>query len=137
MSCACGSGAPYEQCCGRFHAGQSAATPEQLMRSRYTAFTRGDWEYLRQTQAAPLEAGQTLQWLGLTIHEAKGDEVEFSARYLDGDREVTLRERSRFEQRDGRWIYVDGKNTVTTKKLGRNEPCPCGSGKKLKTCHGA
>jgi preprotein translocase subunit SecA len=24
-----------------------------------------------------------------------------------------------------------------TKKVGRNEPCPCGSGKKYKHCHGA
>ena len=26
---------------------------------------------------------------------------------------------------------------VTTEKIGRNEPCPCGSGKKYKKCHGA
>ena len=25
----------------------------------------------------------------------------------------------------------------TTKKVGRNQPCPCGSGKKYKLCHGA
>jgi preprotein translocase subunit SecA len=24
-----------------------------------------------------------------------------------------------------------------TPKVGRNEPCPCGSGKKFKACHGA
>ncbi|MET0498147.1 MAG: SEC-C metal-binding domain-containing protein [Steroidobacteraceae bacterium] len=24
-----------------------------------------------------------------------------------------------------------------SKKVGRNEPCPCGSGKKYKHCHGA
>jgi preprotein translocase subunit SecA len=23
------------------------------------------------------------------------------------------------------------------RKIGRNEPCPCGSGKKYKNCHGA
>ncbi|MFW5426476.1 MAG: SEC-C metal-binding domain-containing protein, partial [Methylophagaceae bacterium] len=23
------------------------------------------------------------------------------------------------------------------KKVGRNDPCPCGSGKKFKQCHGA
>ena len=26
--------------------------------------------------------------------------------------------------------------TRTHKKIGRNEPCPCGSGKKYKKCHG-
>jgi len=25
----------------------------------------------------------------------------------------------------------------TEKKIGRNDPCPCGSGKKYKNCHGA
>ncbi len=25
---------------------------------------------------------------------------------------------------------------VTSDKVGRNEPCPCGSGKKFKKCHG-
>ena len=30
---------------------------------------------------------------------------------------------------------INPKNIVT-KKIGRNEPCPCGSGKKYKTCHG-
>ena len=25
---------------------------------------------------------------------------------------------------------------VATEKVGRNEPCPCGSGKKFKKCHG-
>ena len=26
---------------------------------------------------------------------------------------------------------------IITKKIGRNEPCPCGSGKKYKQCHGS
>jgi len=26
---------------------------------------------------------------------------------------------------------------VTGQKTGRNDPCPCGSGKKYKKCHGA
>ncbi len=28
-------------------------------------------------------------------------------------------------------------NRIITKKIGRNDPCPCGSGKKYKTCHGS
>ena len=27
-------------------------------------------------------------------------------------------------------------NNIVTKKIGRNDPCPCGSGKKYKICHG-
>ena len=29
------------------------------------------------------------------------------------------------------------KRKIVSKKVGRNEPCPCGSGKKYKQCHGA
>ena len=41
---------------------------------------------------------------------------------------------------DGKWFYVDGdmvkpKPVVRDKpKVGRNEPCPCGSGRKYKKC---
>jgi preprotein translocase subunit SecA len=31
----------------------------------------------------------------------------------------------------------DPANPSTWGKVGRNEPCPCGSGKKYKHCHGA
>jgi len=31
---------------------------------------------------------------------------------------------------------VDGNSPVKIEKVGRNEPCPCGSGKKYKKCHG-
>jgi preprotein translocase subunit SecA len=30
----------------------------------------------------------------------------------------------------------DAQNPSTWGKVGRNEPCPCGSGKKYKQCHG-
>jgi len=39
--------------------------------------------------------------------------------------------------------FVGGDGTTTAQtvsagqKVGRNEPCPCGSGKKYKKCHGA
>jgi preprotein translocase subunit SecA len=32
---------------------------------------------------------------------------------------------------------MDPKNPQTWGKVGRNEQCPCGSGKKFKHCHGA
>jgi SEC-C motif-containing protein len=135
--CPCGSNVEYERCCGRYHAGAPAPTPEALMRSRYTAFVKGLWPYLAQTQTAPFDGGGApLTWVGLTVHEATATEVEFTARHLDGGRELALHERSRFEQRDGRWLYVGGEPEVRARKLGRNEPCPCGSGKKLKACHG-
>src|SRR5262245_46480935 len=135
--CPCGLRLEYEACCGRYHRGAPAPTPEALMRSRYTAFARGLWAYLAQTQTAPFEApAQVSTWVGLTVEAAAGDEVEFTARFLEGDRELSLHERSRFERSGDRWRYVSGTPTVTGRKLGRNEPCPCGSGKKLKACHG-
>ena len=136
-ACPCGLPRPYAACCGRFHQGALPDTPEELMRSRYTAFARGLWDYLAATQTAPLQPGQTFTWVGLTVHEAVGDEVEFTARYLDADRLVSLSERSRFERSDGRWRYVSGSPSLSSRRLGRNEPCPCGSGRKLKACHAA
>ena len=48
-----------------------------------------------------------------------------------------MEERSRFEKREGRWIYIDGLGRrEREKKPGRNELCPCGSGQRFKRCHG-
>ena len=32
---------------------------------------------------------------------------------------------------------VNPSTNIVSKKIGRNDPCPCGSGKKYKICHGA
>ena len=136
--CPCGSGQTLEVCCGKFHSGTPAPTAEALMRSRYSAFVKGLWDYLAKTQAAPFDPDRKpLAWIGLKVDAATHDEVEFTARYVDGGREVTLHERSKFEQRDGRWLYTTGTPSVTARKVSRNDACPCGSGKKLKACHGA
>ena len=122
--CACGSGWPYEACCGRWHAafaasGQlTAPTPEALMRSRYSAFVLGRTDYLRATwhpdhcPADPSPMPGT-RWLGLEVrsHRVLDDthaEVEFVARYRVAGRGVRLHERSRFVKQQGRWLYVDG-----------------------------
>jgi SEC-C motif-containing protein len=50
------------------------------------------------------------------------------------------RECSRFRRHDGRWYYVAGTHVRepvrVTAEIGRNDPCPCGSGMKYKRCHG-
>jgi len=127
-ACPCGSGAAYAACCGRYHAGEAAPDAEALMRSRYSAFVRGDEAYLRATwdpATCPpdlgLDApgGARTQWLGLTVkrHRDTGGnaarestaEVEFVARYrVGGGPAVRLHELSRFVRRGGRWLYVDG-----------------------------
>ena len=122
--CPCGgrpAGSPYRACCGRYteHLADTPAPDAQaLMRSRYTAFVRGDAAYLQATWHAstrPLEVSpdEKTRWLGLAIkrHEPTGDDralVEFVARYRIAGRAQRLHEVSRFVHEDGRWYYVDG-----------------------------
>ncbi|MGM0593842.1 MAG: YchJ family protein [Pseudomonadota bacterium] len=146
-SCPCGSAQAYAQCCGPLHRGAAAQTAEALMRSRYSAFVLGLSDYLLSTWHAEtrpahldLTADDTV-WLGLQIlatHQGEpGDsrgEVEFVARFQGGQ----LHERSRFLNEGGQWFYVDGeiRPPVAETKVGRNAPCPCGSGRKFKRCCG-
>lgn len=114
------------------------------MRSRYSAFARADVAYLQKTQQKPADEtweqtrawAKSVTWVGLQIVAATERTVEFIARYLERDELTALHENSSFEQgEDGRWVYASGKPDVTRTRVGRNEPCPCGSGKKFKQCH--
>lgn len=106
-------------CCGLAHTGaRPAPDAETLMRSRYSAFVRGDVPYLlatwhASTRPATLEPEVGAKWLGLEIkqHRATGEdraEVEFVARFRVAGRAVRQHELSRFVREDGRWFYVDG-----------------------------
>lgn len=109
-TCPCGSGATYDACCGPLLANTAQATsPERLMRSRYTAHVRGDADHLFRTwhpRTRPDDIGldPTTRWTGLRIVAVDGDTVEFVATNERGQ----MHEVSRFEQRAGRWVYVDG-----------------------------
>ena len=116
--CPCGGGA-YAACCGPFHAGTPAPTPERLMRSRYSAYALGLMEYVHRTwyertrpARAELASDPATKWLGLEVkkHAQQGDDgtVEFVARYKVGGRAHRLHEVSRFVREDGHWFYVDG-----------------------------
>lgn len=119
-SCPCGSGAPYAQCCGVFHAGVAAPDAERLMRSRYCAYVQGREDYLLATwhpdtrpATLELDAPPRPQWLGLTVkshavEDADRATVAFVARYKLNGRAFKLQETSRFVRLDGRWVYVDG-----------------------------
>lgn len=90
------------------------------MRSRYTAFTLGDSEYLLRSwhpSTRPglldLAAEPAPKWIGLQVrqHVQTGEDsaiVEFVARYRVGGRAHRLHETSRFVREGGRWFYVDG-----------------------------
>jgi SEC-C motif-containing protein len=119
--CPCGSGAGYHACCGPLHHGERAAgTAEELMRSRYSAFARGDADYLfrtwhPRTRPADVTVDPAVVWTSLQVTDieaggAEDDrgEVEFTARFDDDGRPSEMHERSRFERRAGRWVYVDG-----------------------------
>jgi SEC-C motif-containing protein len=120
-ACPCGSGEPCGRCCLALHRGErQAATAEQLMRSRYSAYAVGDLDYIWQTwhprtRPDALTPDGGLIWAGLEIldtvdggPEDQTGEVEFRAHYRDERRSGTLHERSRFAVRARRWFYVDG-----------------------------
>jgi SEC-C motif-containing protein len=152
--CPCGSKLAFAACCQPFLDGALAPTAEALMRSRYSAFATGHADHIVRThtkptspeQRAELEAWcKATRWLFLTVVKTeKGTPkdfegwVEFQAHFLEDGEAWVLEERSRFEKHDGRWLYVDGDGRRhRERKAGRSEPCPCGSGKRFKHCHGA
>ncbi len=108
------------------------------MRSRYSAYALGLGDYLAASQQAPFDPSRlgALKWVGLTVHAAAEDQVEFTARHLAGDRLCSLHERSTFERVAGAWRYTTGTPTLTEAKVERNDKCPCGSGRKFKSCCG-
>jgi SEC-C motif-containing protein len=116
-ACPCGGG-DYPLCCGRFHGGETAASAEQLMRSRYSAYVLALHDYLlatwhpRTRPAVEDLKGDDARWLGLDVRSAQehGDEatVEFIARYRIAGRAHRLHETSRFLREGGRWLYLDG-----------------------------
>lgn len=67
--------------------------------------------------------------------EADKGLVEFKAYFLDKDKLHCLNEASNFVRETGRWLYTDGEfKPKSVVKNSRNDPCPCGSGKKAKKC---
>ena len=173
MNCPCGTDQTYENCCGPFLEGKKLPeTAEKLMRSRYTAYTRADIEYIKMTMVP--EARKTFdpvatkewaigsKWKGLKIvNTSKGGPsdtvgmIEFIATYEKNGKGIDHHEVSQFRKnKDGQWLFVDGEGHEHNEgeghhhhepqvtyvrehsKVGRNDPCPCGSGKKYKNCHG-
>lgn len=161
QQCHCGSDRPFTECCAPFIDGSATPpTAEALMRSRYSGYAERAVDYLGETlhpdhradwdRDATQRWAEGAEWMGLQIVDTEagqpGDQqgwVEFIATYKEGDTLKRHHERSRFEAKDGRWYYVDGEmpkpqtQRNEAPKVGRNDPCPCGSGKKYKKCCGA
>jgi SEC-C motif-containing protein len=160
LTCHCGKGESLETCCGPYLDGKALPdTAEALMRSRYSAYVVGNIDYIVGThdpdRAKDVDRKNTEQWsknaewLGLEVLSTEqgtpADEVgvvEFVARYKLSGVKVEHRERALFRKHSDRWVFVDGieiKGPPVVRnepRVGRNDPCPCGSGKKYKKCHG-
>lgn len=152
QQCPCGTKKNYIDCCGVFLSGQKTpSTPEELMRSRYTAYHQLDLNYIRGTMQPPAADhfneelsrswAKDNRWIGLNVINSsmKGTTgtVEFIAHYSCDNKKNILHEISEFHFEDGRWFYTDGTLiSDSQKKLGRNDMCLCGSLKKYKKCCG-
>jgi SEC-C motif-containing protein len=155
--CPCCSGLEYEKCCQPYISGKAKApTAQTLMRSRYTAYAEHEIDYIINTcvhrgsedidPKSTREWSEQSKWLGLKIISTEkggiSDNegiVEFEALYERSGLKETHHEKARFKKQHDEWLYEEGSLTAATvvrssPKVGRNDPCPCGSGKKYKHC---
>lgn len=154
-NCPCGSGRSYTDCCEPIIEGKRpAATPEELMRARYTAHVKVEVDFIYDSTHADHRQGYDHQgtrrwaeeadWLGLEVldssvnSDGKSGEVEFIARFRDRSGIRTHHERGQFKQEKKQWYFTEGEmlksRPLKVEKIGRNDPCSCGSGKKYKKC---
>ncbi|MBN1171840.1 MAG: hypothetical protein JXA67_06660 [Micromonosporaceae bacterium] len=119
--CPCGSGHPYPACCGLLHSDQAAAaSAEVLMRSRFSAYVRGDTSYLLRTwhpttRPKVLALDPSQHWVRLEVLATSAGgvfdtagTVEFRVSCRHRGRLKALRERSSFVREGGRWFYLAG-----------------------------
>jgi SEC-C motif-containing protein len=128
-ACPCGSGKKFDDCCGIFIEGtQQPETPEQLMRSRYTAFVMQDMEYVQKTTdpqtkfdfdfEANRSWAEESEFVGLKILKTSMDGnkgmVEFQAQFRSraGEGSATVQthhEISKFRKQAGVWYFREGR----------------------------
>jgi SEC-C motif-containing protein len=156
--CPCGSSAAYENCCEPVISGVlPAATAEQLMRARYSAYVGVQMDFVFESTHPEHRQGydhegtkvwaESSEWLGLEIvgtkrgtQEDNTGEVEFIARFRDKGILREHHECAQFKRDSGAWFFTDGTmvrpKPIIVNKVGRNDPCTCGSGLKYKKCCG-
>ena len=124
--CPCGSGLLFVNCCELIISGvKDAIKAQELMRSRYTAFTQANVDYLMRSHSAktrPIKERKSIEkwarsvmWMGLTIIQTQAGEasdeigyVEFKALYLENGKPEQIHEKSLFRRENGKWVYVSG-----------------------------
>jgi SEC-C motif-containing protein len=156
--CPCGSGKIYGECCEPIiKQTVQADNPESLMRSRYSAYVKGEILWLKDSleeshrkdfdEKGARQWSTQAEWFGLEIIQTKMDEannkgwVEFSAKYKQNGATRAHREIAEFVRKNEKWFLTESrivKPAPVSKEqtVGRNDPCPCGSGKKYKKCCG-
>ena len=158
--CPCGTGLAYADCCQPAIRGvRPAPSAEALMRSRYAAYVKVETDYIFETThpkhregydaAGTREWAESAQWQGLEIVSVKDGaaadttgEVEVIARYSEKGEPKVHREIALFKKEKAGWFFTDGKGVSqkpvvrTAPKIGRNDPCSCGSSLKYKKCCG-
>ena len=157
-TCPCGSTAAYTNCCEPVISGaQPATTAEQLMRARYAAYVGAQMDFIFETthpdqrqnydHEGTKEWAESSEWLGLEIvgtskggQEDNSGQVEFIARFREKEVLREHHENAQFQKDNGRWYFTEGAmvkiKPITVTKIGRNDPCTCGSGLKYKKCCG-
>lgn len=129
-NCPCGLQKKYKECCGRFIDGHDLpATPEELMRSRYTAYTKINLDYIQATMVPPAsnhfvlkeayEWAKGAEWNKLEVVNISQDAndigfVEFVVTFKQRGKDYVLHEVSEFHLRDGKWLYVNGRDPRVT-----------------------
>lgn len=156
--CPCGTGLAYAECCEPIIKGQRPAeTAEALMRSRYSAYVKVETDYIFESthpkhregydHIGTKEWAEKAEWHGLEIVSTRGGgesdtmgEVEFVARYSEKGQLKVHHELGEFKKEQDTWFFTDGKaiaqKPIISNKIGRNDPCSCGSGQKYKKCCG-
>jgi SEC-C motif-containing protein len=159
-TCPCGSGKDFSDCCEPIITEtRKAQTAAELMRARYSAFAKVQTDFLLSSlhpaRRAAHDQKETHLWAAKSqwnrleiISTEKGGEndetgmVEFVAHYTVKGERTRHHERATFNKVDGEWFFDDGEAVLPQQvirnepKIGRNDPCPCNSGKKYKKCCG-
>lgn len=157
-NCPCGSGSAYSECCEPIIKGsQPAETAEKLMRARYSAYVGVEMDFVFETthpdqrgdydHKGTREWAENSGWQGLEIISTRNGgtkdstgEVEFIARFLEKETPREHHELAKFKRENGLWLFTDGAmvkpKPIIANKVGRNDPCTCGSGLKYKKCCG-
>ncbi len=158
--CPCGSQLLLQDCCLPFIQGKKQPEiAEQLLRARYTAFVLHEVDYILETVHSRMKAetqrdeiedwSKNSEWESLTVYKSEGGSktdtkgtLVFCAKYKKDGKPEEHWEQSTFEKEGGVWKFYDAQGVHVgtyrreAPKVGRNDPCSCGSGKKFKKCHG-